>query len=358
MNTLPSYPQKKGWSFQWNFLLISLALFSALVFSILSWLELCVEHCSANQDYRLLGLPFAMVGVSFFTLLLALHLLSKRYAFLSRLVGWMVASALGAEAMFIIIQKYEIGHWCPVCLSIAASVAIAALILFMRYLKNFKETLQSHNRGDIMRTLKKGLTSFSFVLFGFLMAFIGVDKHNYAEAAVDDIKEQIAFGNKKSPIEFYFITDWYCPSCKKVEPIIEKIYPRIKSEVRFYFIDYPIHRKSLNYTPYNLAFMINDKTHYFQARHALSVLSDSTESPTDKDVKKFAKKDRLNFKELSFLEIRAGIDYFDTIVEKFDIRATPTVIITNVKNKKVVKLEGRDEIRDEEKLLEAIKQVQ
>src|SRR4051794_38778996 len=121
MSTLSSSPTEKGNSFRWKFWLISLALIASLILSVLSWLELCVEHCSANQDYRLFGLPFAMVGITFFTVLIALHFLSRRYQFMSRLVGWLIASALGAELMFIIIQKYTIGHWCPVCLGIAAS---------------------------------------------------------------------------------------------------------------------------------------------------------------------------------------------------------------------------------------------
>ncbi len=356
MNTLHSILTAKGQSFRWNFWLISLALLVGLVLSALSWLELCVEHCSSNQDYRLFGLPFAIVGITFFTVAIALHGLSLRYPFFERVVGWIIASALGAELMFIFIQKYEIGHWCPVCLSIATSVAIAAGVLMMGYIKKFKVTIQHQNRGDIMKKVRQGLSSFSFLLLGFLVALFGIGKINYAEAAVDEIKDRVVMGTKSSPVHVYFITDWFCPSCKKAEPQVEKIYSKIKSKVAFYFIDYPIHRKSLNFTPYNLAFLVNDKNHYFKARELLNNLAEDNESPNDEEIKEAAQDDGLTFKELSFLEIRAGIDYFDTIVDKYGVRATPTMIITNTKNNKVVKLEGRDQIT-ESKILDAIDKV-
>jgi protein-disulfide isomerase len=354
MSTLSAFLITKGQSFRWNFWLICLALIAGLVFSILSWLEICVEHCSANQDYRLFGLPFAIVGMTFFSLLIALHFLSQRYLFLLRLVGWVIASALGAEVMFIIVQKYQIGHWCPVCLSIATSVAFAALVLLTGYLKNFQVTMQHHNnRGDMMHIIKQGLTSLSFLVLGFLMAFIGISKSNPAEAAVNDIKERLAFGVKHSQIEVYFVSDWFCPSCKKVEPLIEQLYPKIRSKATFYFIDYPIHKKSLNFTPYNLAFLVNNKAQYFQARNLLSALTEETETPNDEDVEKTAQQHGITFKELSFLDVKAGIEYFDKIVDKYNLNSTPTVIITNLRNNQVVKFEGRDEI-NEEKILKAI----
>jgi protein-disulfide isomerase len=193
-------------------------------------------------------------------------------------------------------------------------------------------------------------------MMGFLIAFIGISKPDSAEAAVNDIRERMAFGTKNHPVEVYFVSDWHCPSCKKIEPIIEKIYPDIKSKVTFYFIDYAIHKKSLNFSPYNLSFLINNKSQYFKARQMLLDLADKTESPTDEQVEKAAAKQRLTFKELSFLDIKTGLEYFEKIVSKYNLHATPTVIITNPRRNSVVKLEGRDEI-SEEKILNAIEKL-
>jgi len=188
------------------------------------------------------------------------------------------------------------------------------------------------------------------------MAFIGISKPDSAEAAMSDMRERMAFGTKKSPVEVYFVTDWYCPSCRKIEPQMEKLYAKIKSDVTFYFIDYPIHKKSLNFSPYNLAFLVNNKEQYFRARDLLTALSEKTESPKDEDIERAASKYGISYKELTFLDIKTGMEYFDKIVDQYGLHATPTVIITNPRRKSVVKFEGRDEI-SEDKILNAIEKM-
>ena len=110
-----------------------------------------------------------------------------------------------------------------------------------------------------MKLFRLGFSSFLFIIAGFLMAFIGISNPNSAEAVAENMKERLAFGLKNSPVEIYFVTDWYCPSCKKIEPLIEKLYPTMRAKATFFFIDYPIHKKSMNFSPYNLAFLINYK---------------------------------------------------------------------------------------------------
>jgi thiol-disulfide isomerase/thioredoxin len=354
MNTQFSSPFPKKEAFlRLDFWVVGLALTAGLILSVLSWLEICVEHCSANQDFRLFGLPFAPIGILFFAGLLILHALSRHYVFLTTWVGWLVATALGSELLFIAIQKYQIGHWCPVCLSIAASVAMAALVLSADYIQSLFNLTFDNNRGDIMRKLKQGSLTCLFIVLGFLMAFIGVTKPDPAEAAVNDIKGRLVFGSSNSPVEVYFVTDWFCPACRKLEPQIEALYPKIDSKVAFYFVDYPIHKKSLNFTPYNLAFLVNDKRQYFQARQALTELAAKTETPTDQDVMHLAQKYQIPFKELTFLDVKSGIDYFDKIVEEHQLDATPAIIIKNTRNHRVTKFEGLDEI-SQEKVLKAI----
>ncbi len=335
-------------SLDWPFWLLTATFIAGLLLSCLSWLELCVEHCSANQDYRLFGVPFAPFGLAFFTLLIALHFYSKRHQTCGKLIEWMIFSALGAEAVFIYVQHAQIGHWCPVCLSIAACVAFSALILICGWIRDFQK-----HRGDMMHFLKRMTVNLSFLLVGLFIALIGIGKVDSAQAAINDIRDKVAFGTKGSQIEVYFFSDWFCPSCKKVESLIEKTYPKIKSKVVFYFIDYPIHRKSMNFSPYNLAFLINDKADYFKARQMLLALADKSDSPTDEDVEKQAKKAGLKFKELSYLEVKTGMEFFDSMVAKYGLSSTPTIVIVNSKKNSVVKLEGRDEI-SEEKIIQAV----
>lgn len=342
---------------QWIFWLMSVTFLSGLVLSILSWLELCVENCSVSHDYRLFNLPFAAAGIFFFTTMILFHFLSRHYSFLSQVVGGLIALALGAEIVFMAVQHYQIRHWCPVCVSIAGLVVLATFLLMIGYFKNVKSAIQNHNRGDIMQHIIKGLNFLLFVLGGFLIAFVGVGKFNAVEAAVIDIKERMVFGNKKSPIEIYFVTDWFCPACKKAEADIETLYPEIKNQVAFYFIDYPIHKKSLNFTPYNLAFMINNKPQYFKARRVLIRLANKTETPTAENVEKAAKKKGIAFKELPFIDVKTGIEFFEEIVDKYQLRSTPSVVITNPKKNQVIKFEGRDQISNK-KILEGIERIE
>jgi len=341
----------------WNFWLVAIALVAGLILSMMSWLEICVEHCSANQDYRFLGFPFAHIGLIFFISGLLIHFFSIKYSWLSQLLSYMTALALGSEIVLIGIQKNEIGHWCPICISIAVTIGIIGLILTIDYFKNLSNIFNLNPRGQIMDVIKKGFTSLSLAVLGFILAFFGVSKFDHAQASMNDMQEKLAFGNLNSPIDVYFVTDWYCPSCKKIEPLIEKTLPLIQNKVKFYFVDYPIHKKSMNFTPYNLSFMINDKANYIRSRNALARLAEQTEDPNDEDIVALAKRDKLDFKELTFVQVKAGMEFFDKIVKKFSLSATPVLIIENTRTHEVIKLEGTNEIKDH-KILEVINSMQ
>src|ERR1700733_15134326 len=110
----------------WLFILSSLAILSGLTLSIISWLRLCSDQCAATHNYRLYGMPIESFGLLFFPALTVCHFLSRKYEICSIIAGILIASAVGAELFFIDIQKREIGHWCPVCLSIAGCVIAAA----------------------------------------------------------------------------------------------------------------------------------------------------------------------------------------------------------------------------------------
>jgi len=340
-----------------GFWLVAIALLAGLILSFLSWIEFCVEHCSANQDYRLFGLPFAFIGMTVFPILLIFHFLSPYFPLFRTLRNWILAGALGSEIMFIIVQHYQIGAWCPVCLSIAAAVAIASVVLLVGYLQELNSALNQSNRGIIMYKVKKAFASLSFVmLMGFLFAFVGISKINPAEAAAAEMKEKLAFGKKGSPVEVYFVTDWYCTACRKIDPIFEKFYPELRQKATVFFIDYPIHKKSTNFIPYNISFLVNNKSQYFLARKALDELADKNDAPTDKEVTEIAKKYKIDFKELPYLEIKTGMDFFEKVIEKFGLNSTPTIVVINTKTNKIVKLEGADGI-SEEKIKKALEEV-
>ena len=122
--------KRTGWevnSFHtFPFILALCALITALGLTVISWMRLCSQTCAEGHSYRIFGLSFEFVGMIFFPLLCLLHVLSRKYPALVHVTGWALCAALGSEIIFIYIQKYRIGSWCPVCLSIAASLLVAA----------------------------------------------------------------------------------------------------------------------------------------------------------------------------------------------------------------------------------------
>lgn len=126
--------QSREWT-PWSFWSIAVILLTGLILSALSGSEICLQRCSAGHDYRFFGLSFATTGILFFTSTLLLHLLSLRYSFLAQGVVWLISAACGAEVMLVLIQKYQIGHWCPICLTIGVCVGLAAVILLVDSIK-------------------------------------------------------------------------------------------------------------------------------------------------------------------------------------------------------------------------------
>ena len=54
-----------------------------------------------------------------------------------------------------------------------------------------------------------------------------------------------------------------------------------------------------------------------------------------------------------FVDVKNGMEFFDNLVKKYDLKYTPTIVVANLKNNKSTKFEGADEI-SEDKVLKAI----
>ncbi len=326
-----------------GYYLTTAALFAAFILSIVSWLRLCSQACLESHNYRLYGFTFEEVGLLFFPVLLVTHLFSRRFAVLHHLLGLMLCGALGAELMFIYLQKYVIGAWCPLCLSIAAALAVAGFTYFYVYISNFKMLLQQRDRG-IMSHIFKGFTGTFALAAGFIIAFGGISKPDELRAEQETVKQQMAFGNLNSAIEVYVFTDWECPACRSLEPMLEKMAPAVMQKARLTFVDDPVHAATLNFTPYNLSFMINNKANYFSLRQGLTELARQTKTPKDAQIEALAKARGQKFTELNYGDVSVGSKYFDHLIRHYDVEGTPTVVVANKTNKKSKKLEGSTEI--------------
>ncbi len=341
MNTL-----NKRSKLLWYFVLLCLVVGSVL--TIVSFLELCSSECAEGHKWRLLGMPFEFFGLVFFSAALIVHFLSRSKRKLSFLLLLMLGSAIGAEGYFIYVQKFLIGHWCPICLSIASSIVVA----FIAQSFQVFSTIHTQQENKMYRFLK-GLSSTSAIFIGLLIAFFGTTKHDALEAAQNSIKESLAFGDQNSDIEVYLFTDWACPACRKLELSLENIVDRIDDKSKIFFVDHVIHPETLNYIPYHLSFMLKNKPHYFELRDELTKLSVVNGAPSEQEIAALAARKGVTYSELNYSDIALGIKYFKKLGEKFKVKGTPTMVIINTTSKKGKKLTGNSEIT-EQNVIDAI----
>ncbi len=262
----------------------------------------------------------------------------------------MVSAACGSEIAFLWIQKYVIKDWCPLCVGVAAAVYLLALLAY--YTEARKIILNSQDRRDIIMIFFKKLSLMALVVVaGFLLAFKGAQKSEAVDKGMN-----LSMGKEDSAQELYIFTDWFCPSCRKAEPEIEKAVASAEKRARIIFIDMPIHPESFNYIPYNLSFLLNEKGKYLALRKTLGALSLTSKEPQPEDVQKAIAGLGVTYKPLPFLTVTKGSKQFDETVKSFGVRFTPTVIVYNTKTKRKIQMVGSKDIT-EQNILKALDDV-
>lgn len=327
----------------WAYIFGGLTILAGIILTVVSALKLCSSSCNDAHNYRLFGLPFEAIGALFFGILALFHLLSLKYPLFLKLNLLLVAGGIGAELYLIYLQESQIGSFCPVCLAIASTL----FILGITYL---------YREASMWNWKRISLIALALSI-GTLSTFFGVTKIDQLQAVEDQIKEKIKFGNPSSNIEIYVFTDWACPACRLVEPEIEKVGPKLLNEVRITFVDTVVHPETLNYAPYNLAFMVHNKPQYFRIRDVLNKLSLTTKKPNDQDISKAVAPLGVHYHELPYGDVSMALKYFEGLVDKYKITATPTVAIINPKTKKGKKLSGVQEVTEAniQKAIDAIR---
>lgn len=209
---------------------------------------------------------------------------------------------------------------------------------------------------------------FSFFCLVFLLTIFAVTQSNSLtgaspkmkqrfESEAKTMREKLELGNKASPIKVYFITNWFCEACKKVEPIIEQVYPKIQDRFGIFFIDIPTHPESENYSPYDISFQINNKSQYIATRKMLSEMANHITIPTYQDIATAAKKNGIEFKDIPYQDVRGGMSVFDETIDKYELSSTPMILVINTKTNKIIRLSGTNEIT-EPNILKAINEVE
>jgi thiol-disulfide isomerase/thioredoxin len=325
------------------YIIAGLAILGGLILTVLSFIELCTSSCVEGHKYRIFLLKFEHFGLIFFSLVALLHLLAWKFTQLNTLNGYILASSVGGELCFLYVQKYLIGSWCPICLGIACSVFIAAAAYACRGVLRIKQQDHNKTKGTFM---KHSTFSLITIILGFAVAFVGVTKIDPLEARQESLKESITFGDPTSPVEVYVFTDWFCPLCHEVEPELKKMASSAERNAKVFFIDANIHDESMNFTPYNLSFMIYNKPQYFELRDALHNISKRTKSPTDSVVQSEINRYDVKQKDLNYRDIALATKMFSKLKQQFGVTSTPTVVVINLKTKKGKRISGKSDITE------------
>lgn len=206
-----------------------------------------------------------------------------------------------------------------------------------------------------MRTFFYPIGVFTLMAFGFLCAESGYARETQASAE-KSFKEEIAFGNTQSPIEVFVFTDWKCEPCREIEPDILAASEAIMKNAKLFFIDITSHTGSetIDYTPYDLSFMINNKPQYFKLRKGLMELSLSEKSPDEEQIHALAAMNGTKYIPLNYSEITSALKYFKRKRAEFRVDTSPTIVIVNAFNQKGQKFVGVKQIMEAD-LADAIK---
>lgn len=326
-------------------IILWLATLTGLTLSVVALLKIC-SSCTETAQYQVFGMDFGWFGIAYFVLLTLAVALRSRHACFGWITALLCFASAGAETHFIWIQKYEIGQWCPICLSIAASVFSACIGISWIAFRNYRL------KGATMKSKMQYLVLVSaFFVMGLGASLLGVKQ--VADAAELDL----FLGKSSSATTVYFISDWFCPSCIKTEPVIEKMFPELAKSVRVGFVDFPIHKETTNFTPYNVYFLTHEKGKYIAIRKALSALALKSKKPTESEVKAAVAPLRVKLRPIDNSDTLYGMQANLMVYRGYNVNSTPSVVVTNSKTKKTKLLVGDVQI-NEQSLKAAIAEVE
>jgi len=328
---------------------------AAWILSVMSWLGICSDGCDETHLYRLFGFPLSPFGVGFFTLCGLAFLTRNRFRFSGFLIPVLLSGALGSEFVLVWIQKYVIGKWCPLCVGIALSVVAACVLIALERLPGIAARIREGERNLVMKRLagKMVLILFAF-LAGIGISSMGLSKPDAVAAGLP--VKSLAFGDTESSLEVYFVTDWFCPACRAAEPEILKGARIAMRKSKVVFVDYPVHPETYNFIPYNISFIIREKAKYFEIREAVATLARKTKEPTPEDVQAAVSPLGVKYVPLNYVDVIAGMQYFSTLVKKFKVPGTPSVVVLDSRTGKTKTLYGITEITSDN-ILKAVAEV-
>jgi protein-disulfide isomerase len=329
--------------------LCSLLTVCGLVLAALSGTDLCsFDGCTDAHEYRFFGLHLALVGLVYFGLLAGSLLLASLTDRARGLVSLVMAGGAGAEVTLVHLQKNVIQAWCPLCLAIAAVVLLLCIVQAIGFITAARRQPAMNRRTIITKVLMVLVAATA----GFLVSFTGIDR---PEAAAT--QPSVALGKASSKVEVLVFSDWLCPVCVKVEPAIEAAFPALEKRARILFLDKPVHREAMNFVPYHLSFLVNEKGKYLQLRRALFELASKNRNPSLDDVKAAVAPLGVSYRQLSFMDVSQLMGAAQALSTQYGIKGTPTVVVVNSQTGKRKTLVGGKEI-SRDNLIKAVQELE
>jgi len=152
-------------------ILLWLAVSTGLAVSIFTLIEdMCLATaCSDAASFTFFGVGLGWYGIAYFILVLLLLWLRQKVYWLNWVLTAMVFSGLGAEFRLLWIQKYIIGSWCPLCVTISCALFFAAILLLI-------EKVQDAGSGQERAKNLIGWLAFvmAMIALGLAIAVVGV----------------------------------------------------------------------------------------------------------------------------------------------------------------------------------------
>jgi hypothetical protein len=132
--------------------------------------EMCLASaCRDTANFTVFGFNMGWFGIAYFSLILMLLWLRRSVYRLDWAVTALVFAGIGAEFRLLWIQKYLIGSWCPLCVTICCALFIAAMLLVIERIR-----LAGIGKGRGTSLLGWLLFAGTMIVAGLMIAFVEV----------------------------------------------------------------------------------------------------------------------------------------------------------------------------------------
>ncbi len=145
-------------------------------------------------------------------------------------------------------------------------------------------------------------------------------------AWADDAPENLySFG--PGPVEIYIFSDYFCPPCQKVEPILEVSIKELhRLGVKIIFVDKPLQKMSTLFSRYFL-YAARAAESFEEILRARAVLFDIAKAGAVDSERSLSQQLRENHVERGLVNVRPVFDRWTALIGRFGVNSTPTVIV-------------------------------